>query len=404
MRKLIAHILEKMSNVCKAQRKFVLEMLIIILSTHGKINFRNMSRYTTYSEKTISRQFRKPFNFPEFNNKLIAEAIQQDAELISAYDQTFSEKSGEKTYGLDIFWQGSESRAKRGLEVGVLGVIDLGTRTGYAISAQQTPPLSEIRKDSSCVADSRIDVHVDHINRDAKYLPPSVLYLVVDGFFYKDKFVSGIRKGCGLHVIGKARHDAHFCYLYEGEQKKRGRPRKRGEKVDFEDLSKFELIGPVEDDAVAYSAIFYSVALKCCVKVIVLVPKDVKKHHVILFSTGLALPALDILRYYKARFQIEFVFRDSKGFTGFCDCQARTKEQLHWHFNISLAALNFAKVQDRLGKQNCCNSAFSAASIKARYFNENFINLIISAFDLDPNLLKSKPIFHELVNLGTISQ
>jgi len=35
-----------------------------------------------------------------------------------------------------------------------------------------------------------------------------------------------------------------------------------------------------------------------------------------LFSTDLELAAKDIYRFYKARFQIEFLFRDAKQFTG----------------------------------------------------------------------------------------
>jgi len=37
----------------------------------GKVNFRNMSRYSDLSEKTYSRQFRKPFDFADFNQHLL---------------------------------------------------------------------------------------------------------------------------------------------------------------------------------------------------------------------------------------------------------------------------------------------------------------------------------------------
>jgi len=47
-----------------------------------------------------------------------------------------------------------------------------------------------------------------------------------------------------------------------------------------------------------------------------------KTYTALLFCTDIDCAALDILRYYKARFQIEFVFRDAKQYTGLCDCQA----------------------------------------------------------------------------------
>jgi IS4 transposase len=49
----------------------------------------------------------------------------------------------------------------------------------------------------------------------------------------------------------------------------------------------------------------------------------------VLFSTDTELDALTLYRYYKARFQIEFLFRDAKQFTGLNDCQARSEPALH---------------------------------------------------------------------------
>lgn len=400
MNEIINKILEKMPNVCKAQRKFVLNVMITILSARGKINFRNVSRYTHYCEKTVSRQFHKPFDFAEFNRMLTSEVFNENSCLVAVFDPSFIPKAGKKTYGKDYFWSSTASRAEKGLEIGVFGVVDIDANTSYAISAMQTPPLAEIQKDST--AENRIDFYLGHINRDAKHLPLSVRHLTVDGYFFKQKFVDGILNGCGLEVIGKARHDAHFCYPYAGQQKARGRRRKYEGKVDIDDLSKFNFVGIVDDEIALYSAILYSVALKRLVGVAVIIIEERKKP-VILFSTDLNLEPENIYRYYKARYQIEFVFRDAKQFTGLCDCQARTKEQLHWHFNVSLATLNFAKVRDRLEKKTCSPTVFSMLSWKARYFNENFINLIFSTFGFDLDLQKSSPHFQGLVNLGTIS-
>jgi len=67
----------------------------------------------------------------------------------------------------------------------------------------------------------------------------------------------------------------------------------------------------------------------------------------LLFSTDTTLNALLIYKYYKARFQIEFLFRDAKQFTGLMDCQARSEKALRCHFNASFAALNLIKWHDR---------------------------------------------------------
>ena len=69
--------------------------------------------------------------------------------------------------------------------------------------------------------------------------------------------------------------------------------------------------------------------------------KDKKnKLYLLFFSTNLEFDASEILRYYKNRFQIEFLYRDGKQHTGLNDCQARSENKLYFHFNASLTAIN----------------------------------------------------------------
>ncbi len=49
-----------------------------------------------------------------------------------------------------------------------------------------------------------------------------------------------------------------------------------------------------------------------------------------LFSTDLKLAAKNIYQFYKARFQIEFLFRDAKQFIGLNHCQARSQQALNF--------------------------------------------------------------------------
>jgi hypothetical protein len=50
-----------------------------------------------------------------------------------------------------------------------------------------------------------------------------------------------------------------------------------------------------------------------------------------------------IIYIYRTRFQLEFVFRDAKQFTGLTHCQARNKEALAFAFNASLSSVNVAR-------------------------------------------------------------
>ncbi len=63
------------------------------------------------------------------------------------------------------------------------------------------------------------------------------------------------------------------------------------------------------------------------------------------FSTDLLLEALD---YYTCRFQIELLNWDTKQHTALNDCQVRSNNKLHFHFDAALTRVNVAKIQHRL--------------------------------------------------------
>ena len=124
--------------------------------------------------------------------------------------------------------------------------------------------------------------------------------------------------------------------------------------------------------------IVWSVSLQSQVRVTV-VGNTKDKHkprYVVLFSTDTELAASDILRFYKARFQIEFIFRDAKQFAGFSDCQARDQAALHFHFNASVPAVNVARLLAQAEQRRAAKFVFSMASIKQRFFNEHLLDLI----------------------------
>jgi hypothetical protein len=79
------------------------------------------------------------------------------------------------------------------------------------------------------------------------------------------------------------------------------------------------------------------------IALIVNTQKSGQTGYALLFSTDPDLDARKIVQYYKARFQIEFIFRDAKQFMGLCDAQTRDQKRLDFHFNAALSALNWVK-------------------------------------------------------------
>jgi hypothetical protein len=279
--------------------------------------------------------------------------------------------------------------------------VDVDSKQGYALSVQQTPPVrAETEK-------TRIDWYLEQLAATKPYFPKSVQHVVSDGFYSKVKWVDGVIT-LGLEVISKLRCDADLQYVYTGEQKARGRKRKYDGKVDLTDISRMTLASQIEPQLYLYTIEVWVVSMKR--KVCLAYLRDCRNLErvglALLFSTDINLDALEILSFYKSRFQIEFIFRDAKQFTGLSDCQARDLTKLDFHFNSSLMALNLAKFdawQSHLSTHPHETFVFSMASYKRLAFNRHLLDRFISLLDLDLTSIKLHPNFHMLCSYGSIS-
>ena len=363
--------------------------MIGLISLRGRFNYTNLSRYSALDEKTYRRRFEGKLDFTEFNQLGIREVTANATILIAAMDCSFIKKSGDKTYGLGKFFDSKQGKADKGLEISTLAVVDVEYNTAYHVSSRQTPPESK-------EGETRVNDYVRHFKEDCHLLPKSVRYVAVDGYYSKQSFTHAILEE-GYHQIGKLRRDANLRYLYTGEQKPRGRRKTYDGKIVIGEIDRLKFVGE-QAGIKLYTAIVNCVNLKRDIRIVYLVKNT---GVALLFSTDTALDALSIYRYYKARFQIEFLFRDAKQFTGLCDCQARSEAALHSHFNASFTALNLIKWQDRLLSPE--RKAISVSSWKTRFFNALLIERFSSNFDLDLNSIKSSPLYEELCNLGAVS-
>ena len=102
--------------------------------------------------------------------------------------------------------------------------------------------------------------------------------------------------------------------------------------------------------------------------------------------------------YYRTRFQIEFCFRDAKGYTGLMDCQARDKWKLDFAFNASFTSLNVAKVtMKEMGME------YSMSSLKSLMTNIYLVKRIFKASGYTPNRTLISKIFKDLSCLQRIA-
>ena len=396
--RLLQSVLTSLDQTKKPQYKFVTHLLGLMLMLPGHATFRNMSRYSPSHERTFSRWSGRGFDWVSLNQAAITEVVPPEHDQALVMDASFVPKSGKHTYGLDRFWNGSHSRAEKGLEISTLAWLDITGNCAYCLSVEQTPPSAETSDPEA----TRMDVYLDQLRRvvtahDLRFLR----YVVTDGAYSKQKFVAGVR-ALELHQIGKLRADANLRYLSQGPKRPGpGRQKTYDGKVDWSDLSRLERLDTEDEHIVLYQQVLNHVQLQCNLQVVVLVHTP-RHRYAVLFSTDVDLEPQRLYRYYKARFQIEFLFRDAKQFAGLSDCQARAKAKLAFHFNASLSAVPFAKLEAR-HQTGHCGQAFSMARLKRRAFNQHLIDRICEHLANGQSLEKSSPDYETLCNYGIIA-
>ncbi len=159
--RLLQSVLPTLRQTKKPQQKFVAHLLGLLLMLPGHATFRNLSRYSSYHERTFARWYARDFDFVSLNKAAITQVIPPAHEQALVIDASFVPKSGKKTYGLDRFWNGSHSRTEKGLEISTLAWLDITDNCAYCLSVEQTPPADKTPDAEA----TRIDVYLEQLTR-----------------------------------------------------------------------------------------------------------------------------------------------------------------------------------------------------------------------------------------------
>jgi hypothetical protein len=402
---MVNDILKQIPGLGLPQRKFLATLFVTILVLRGRVNFRNLSRYCAYAERTIARQCREPFDWPDFHQRVLLTALDSHAELVSAHDASFLPKSGKQTFGLGHFCNGCASRAERGLEISTLAVVDVTRRCAFTLAVAQTPPGEETTQTEP--EETRVDFYTQQLRAHRHRLPSAVTSHCVDGYYAKKKYLDEVVR-LDLHAITRLRSDADCLFLYTGPHpKRRGARRTYDGKVNCQALSRFEDLGPMEDapHLHLYTAVVWHKTLQRRLRLVVLLNRTdpAQPRFIVLGSTDPELNGLRLIELYAARFQIEFLFRDSTQFTGLLDCQARAASAVDFHCNASLATLNLVRAEALRMQQDQEPHVFSMASWKQCQCNERWLDVFMEKFALDPTWVKNHSCYDELRTYGAIA-
>lgn len=390
---------EAFKDLNNPRKDFIKCVLWHILSIKGKINFLQFGRFSPMGEQTYRNHFEKVFDFLSFNEHLINQIASE--ERIVALDPSYIPKAGKSTYGRGKYWSGVAKTAKWGLEICGFAIVDIVNNTAMHLNAWQTPSADELTTKGL----NLLTYYASLVTENAKRFKEFSDYIVADAYFSKKPFVdAGL--GAGLHIISRLRNDSVLRYKYYGQKTgKKGRPKQYNGTVDANhlDASYFTLDLSTEDIQI-YSAVVYSKAFKMDIKLAVAVfvkaGKEVTRK--LYFSTDLKQEGAKIVRYYRSRFQIEFLYRDAKQFTGLTTCQARSKNKLDFHFNAALTAINLAKHDWWLNKTDD-QKTFSMADYKTLYNNTLLLERFMCRFAINPNTAKNQKIVKELLDYGKIA-
>ena len=345
---LVGTTIQQLSLLTKPQLKFFVWLIKRWWMLPVRYNFLSLSRYGGYSDRAIREQFAKPLPFMELFDALYHPL--QQKECILAFDPTFVPKSGKDTPGLYTFWNGAHQRAEKGLEAGVLALIDVNDRMAYHIEATQTE-VAAVDADAPTAADGNkgtMEQYARMITTDKAVLQPYSTVVVADGYFMKKGFLEALTTE-DFQVVTKGRRDADLKYLYVVSAKEKG----------------YEL----------------------------------------LISTDVTMAGDKVLQYYRLRFQIEFLIRDAKQYAGLEQCQARSTDKLYNHWNMALFSVSLARWQwwAKLPENQKQETPFSMRSVKTSCLNQYMAETIFSMLGLDMSSKKVKRLFNQCLNIGSIA-
>lgn len=386
--------LGKVTEVKKPIAKFIIHIMELWLGMNCRYVFSNMERWGQMTEKSYRSCFKKFFDWFRFNYVLIKQYCSK--EMIAVFDPSFIKKSGKHTYGIGMFWSGVRQKALRGLEIGCLGFVDVKNNTALHGIAVQTPSPQRLKSSGKTLVHHYVGIIEKYI-RDIKAV---TRYL--DGYFMKKEFIHPLQQQ-GLHIITKARHDANLMYLYKGKSRAgKGRPKIYDGKVNTTAIDKRRIKCCYRDKEMEiYAALLYCVQLKQIVLAAFVYYKDRQKPEIII-GTDIQMEAITLCKYYGLRFQIEFLIRDAKQYSGLEDCQARDEQKLNTHFNIALTVVSIAKATYYISVPNEQRGSFSMADIKMLHMNELITKRIFSNLAVDLSSRKIKRIYNQCLNFGRL--
>ena len=413
-----------------------------IFSMTGRVTMLGISRWAEKggSYRTVQRFFATTFLWTSLHLKFVeSHLFNPSHEYLLAGDATTITKSGKNTFGIDRFFSGVLGMVVKGIEFFAISLIDVTTRKSYPLGVKQTvrekgesskPKKKRLKKKKSSVTKKASNLQgrpPGVLNKDKMKLELSselwrinellqsvlkllrvfvaVKYLAMDGHYGHNQAVLMARGNC-LELISKLRKDAVLFEKYEGEQKSRGARKKKGERLDLDEIPRSYWQKQEREKEIVtnyYAGIFRHPAFGMELKVVIIEKKNEKKKkigYVLLFSSDVNLSWEKIVEYYRLRFQIEFNFRDAKQHFGLEDFMNTSERGVENAVNLSFLMVNVsAKLRTEKGE-----TCLGINDLKSQYRGAKYARWIIKKVLKIAEPIKINELLEEVGRLGSIHQ
>ena len=385
----------------------------------GRVTMLGISRWSDkYSYKTIERFFDKRIDWLRIKWLFIKNKI-ENREIILVADETTISKAGKATFGLGYFYAGLQGRAIKSIQFLSFSIVDVESNRAYPLFSKQLLK-SKVKKEKSTKKKTvgrpkgsgnkkkRLNglfrIVSWYLNIILKVIKtPKLRYFVYDGAFGNN---SGIQaaKSVNLDLISKLKKNSILYFKFIGKQKKRGRKRKYGELVDYENLDEkylkdTQIDGDIETKIYQLEALNKKILCRLNIVIIASINLKTKKRtHTILFSTDLKQQYEKIIKYYSLRFQIEFNFRDAKQYFGLEDFMNIKKRRIHNFANLSMFMNNISY----LLYTDSSLEQYSVNDMKSLFMAEKYTYEILKYYGEKVDSILIKEAIEKIANFSMI--
>jgi len=407
-----------------------------ILAMTGRVTMLGISRWASEggSYRTVQRFFNTKIDWNQVHWFFVKHWFFEETDIyILAGDEVVVTKAGSETHGLDKFYSSLFSRVVPGLSFFVFSVVSTTNRTSYPLMVKQIirsetdsePPAAEKAKPkkkgpgrpkgskNKDKTEVELSPYLQFIQGMLTQLllliGIDVRYVVFDGAFGTNYALQMVKRASGgtLHLISKLQYNSALYLPYQGQYRGRGRHKKYGDKLNYDNLPAKYLKKTTTEDGLRtdiYQMKVWHKLFPALLNVVIIVKINLEtgaRAHVILFSDDLELAYDTLIDYYRLRFQIEFNFRDAKQFWGLEDFMNVKEVPVTNASNLSFLMVNLS--QALLIEPRQQNPKFSVNDLKAHFRGVKYVTETLKLLPQMPDPILIQKIIANITLIGSIN-